>query len=98
VNKNTEGMHHDYHLVLNDNSTPNGTKPWCGAGCTQKKITVWSKVSQKVWVTANTWDQRDLSKSCKENRVGKNLRSSIGPDANGTNWTFHSGSQQLDPI
>ena len=78
VNYNTDDMHRDHFLMLNDHTKEPGV--WegvCGKKCTLHKIVVESQVAQKVWLTAHTWEDRNLPKKCKEDR---DLKHSFGPN------------------
>ena len=61
-----------YFLKLNDDSAEKnpakyqGTLPWCGANCTRHILTLKSSVTQTVYLTAHTWDERGKAKSCGE--------------------------------
>jgi len=58
ANFNTENMHYDYFLKLDDSTPPVGD-------LTSHDLTIVSTADQDVYVIAHTWDKRGLSDKCK---------------------------------
>ena len=51
--------------MINDETTSRGSLSSCGSSCTRHELTVTSEVSQIVWLTAHTWDQRCMATFCQ---------------------------------
>jgi len=56
ISYDTDNMHQDYFMMLDDPSSTPGVWNWCGATCSRHTLTVTSEVAQNVWFTAHTWD------------------------------------------
>ena len=58
------------YLKLNDQSLANdpqryaGSWPWCGSTCTRHKMEITSDVTQDIYLTAHTWDSRQMPSLC----------------------------------
>ena len=89
-------------LMLNDDaSNPDysgspGSFRWCGGSCTRHTLTLTSSVDQDVYLTAHTWDARNMADECENWNSG--LVHSI--DVTGAQWvmTFKYGATQQEPI
>ena len=56
ANKNMEGVHQDYFLMLGDDGSKASDEAPIGPGNTVHKLTITSSVDQNVMVTANVWE------------------------------------------
>jgi hypothetical protein len=65
ISYDTEKLHQDYFLMLDDPSSNPGKWSWCGPTCSRHTLTVTSEVDQNVWFTAHTWDKRGKPDECE---------------------------------
>ena len=94
----TTDWHYDYYLNLDNPDKPslgkNGQFSWCGYNCERHELTLTSSVDQEVYVTAHTWDSRNMAESCA-NRTSSKMHS-IKLASSDTAFSFRYGSHQLE--
>ena len=66
VNLNTEGMHHSYFLVIDDQSKVPGKYSWCGSKCSRHVFKIFSPVTQTLHISVNVWPERSYPLECQE--------------------------------
>lgn len=66
--KNITNWYNDYYLMINDqkHDTNPGRRSWCGSQCTRHELYISSDVTQTVYVTAHTWDERSMGDTCRD--------------------------------
>lgn len=63
----TTNMHSASYLKLNDTDTGNANAWWCETeGCQVHFLDIASEVAQDVYVTVHTWDDRMMSRQCRD--------------------------------
>ena len=69
VNFDVTDWYSDHFLKLNDDTAAEnpGAFWWCGEECTRHTITVTNdaEVTQNVYITAHTWDDRQMADECE---------------------------------
>ena len=88
ISFDTTNWHHDYFMMLDDKTKPNGRWSWCGPTCTRHVVQIESDVEQDVFVTAHTWDRRSYPTECQH----KNLVHSISMLGASSVDTFKDGA------
>ena len=101
VNFDVTDWYSDHFLKLNDDTAADnpGGFWWCGQECTRHTLTVTNdaEVTQNVYITAHTWDDRQMADEC-EHLWGRQEYHSIDHRLLDMVQVFYYGALQLDAV